>query len=227
MSTSRAGNAGSEQTAHTLTMKLSSEAAVRNGEAIRDTLLQYLPRQGLVLEIASGTGEHAVQLARHAPFVAWQPSDVDPAALASIAGWRDETNLPNLLRPIELDVTRSPWPVAKADAIVCINMVHIAPIEAALALFAGAARTLSSGGLLYLYGPYRFHGRYTAPSNEDFDRSLRARDSRWGVRDIRELTVMGTRTGFGLEQTLAMPANNHSLIFRRRPVLPPTNQFRI
>jgi hypothetical protein len=117
------------------------------------------------------------------------------------------------------------WPIETADAIVCINMIHIAPIEALQALFAGAARTLPSGGMLYLYGPYRFHGTFTAPSNADFDRSLRARDPSWGVRDIREITVAATRTGFGLEHTLAMPANNHSLIFRRRQLPMATGRF--
>ncbi len=118
-----------------------------------------------------------------------------------------------------------PWPVAQADAIVCINMIHISPPEALQALFAGAARTLGANGMLYLYGPYRFHGKFTAPSNEDFDRSLRSRDPSWGVRDIREVTVAGTRTGLGLEHTIAMPANNHSLVFRRRALLPPTGKF--
>jgi SAM-dependent methyltransferase len=208
-------------------MKRSSEAAARNREPIREVLARYLPTSGMVLEIASGTGEHAVHFARSFPGLAWQPTDTDPDALASIAAHRDEANLPNLLRPLELDVTVSPWPVAKADAIVCINMAHIAPFEAVVALFAHGARALPPNGMLFLYGPYKFHGRFTAPSNEDFDRSLRGRDPRWGVRDIRELTVTGTRTGLGLEHTLAMPANNHSLIFRRRTMLPPTNQFRI
>jgi len=120
-----------------------------------------------------------------------------------------------------------PWPVAKADAILCINMVHAAPWEAALALFGGAARTLGPGGLLFLYGPFRFHGRFTAPSNEEFDHALRQRNPAWGVRDIRELTVAGTRSGVGLKHTIAMPANNHALIFKREALMPPTNQFRI
>jgi cyclopropane fatty-acyl-phospholipid synthase-like methyltransferase len=208
-------------------MKQSSEAAERNREPIREVLAKFLPAQGMVLEIASGTGQHAVHMAQQFPNVVWQPTDVDPAALASISAWRDEAALPNLLRPAELDVTKSPWPVARADAIVCVNMVHIVSWETVLALFGGAARTLSAGGLLYLYGPYRFHGVFTAKSNEEFDQSLRARDPSWGVRDVRELTVAGTRTGIGLEHTIAMPANNHSLVFRRRAVLPPTGQFRV
>jgi SAM-dependent methyltransferase len=207
--------------------KRTSEATARNREPIRQALATCLPNQGLVLEIASGTGEHAVHMAAAFPFVAWQPSDIDDDALASIAAWRDEAALPNLLTPLALDVTSSPWPVAAADAIVCINMVHISPWDATLALFAGAARTLPPNGLLYLYGPYRFHGKFTAPSNEAFDQSLRARDPSWGVRDVRELTVAGTRAGFGLEHTIAMPANNHSLVFRRKAVMPPTGKFQV
>jgi SAM-dependent methyltransferase len=208
-------------------MKQSSEAALRNREPLREVLARYLPQSGMVLEIASGTGEHAVHFARHFTTLAWQPSDPDPTARASIAAYREEANLPNLLTPLELDVTQSPWPVAKADAIVCLNMVHIAPMEAVVALFAHGARALPPNGLLFLYGPYKFHGRFTAPSNEDFDRSLRERNPQWGVRDIRELTATATRTGLGLDHTLAMPANNHSLVFRRRTMLPPTNQFRV
>src|SRR5262245_34445161 len=153
-------------------MKQSSDAAERNREPIREVLAQVLPAQGLVLEIASGSGQHVVHFASHFPNLAWQPSDRDPAALASLEAWRTESNLPNLLPPIELDVAYQPWPIAQADAVVCINMVHIAPIEAMQALFAGAARTLPSGGLLYLYGPYRFHGQFTAPSNREFDLTL-------------------------------------------------------
>ncbi|MDB4956833.1 MAG: SAM-dependent methyltransferase [Myxococcales bacterium] len=208
-------------------MKRTSEAAQRNREPIREVLARHLPAQGLVLEIASGTGEHAVHMAGHLTHLDWQPSDVDADALASIEAWRAESGRANLLPPIALDVTSMPWPVSAVDAVVCINMVHIAPWESVEGLFTGSARALAQDGLLYLYGPYKFHGRHTAPSNEDFDRSLRARDPSWGVRDIRELTVLGTRTGFGLEHTIAMPANNYSLIFRRRAVGPPTGAFKV
>jgi SAM-dependent methyltransferase len=206
-------------------MKQSSPAAERNREPIREVLAQHLPPTGVVLEIASGTGEHAVHMARHFPGLDWQPSDADPAARASIAAWSAEAALANLREVIELDVTQLPWPVAAADAVVCINMVHIAPWEAAVGLFAGATRILPSKGLLYLYGPYRFSGAFTAKSNEEFDHSLRARDPRWGVRDIRELTAAATQGGFALEHVIAMPANNHSLVFRRRAVLPATGRF--
>lgn len=193
-------------------MKREAPAAHRNREPIREVLARVLPSTGRVLEIASGSGEHALWFARAFPALAWQPSDPDPAARSSIAAWRAEAGLANLAEPIALDVC-APWPVEHADAVVCINMIHIAPWEATVALFAGAARVLPAGGLLYLYGPYRFDGQ-TAPSNEDFDRSLRSRDPRWGVRDVTELVRVAGE--FVLADTVAMPANNHSLIFRRR-----------
>lgn len=193
-------------------MKQHSPATERNREPIREVLARHLPPRGLVLELASGTGEHAVHMARAFPALEWQPTDPDPVARASIAAWRAEAALPNLHAPLALDVTAKPWPVAHADAIACINMVHIAPWQAAVGMFAGAARTLPQGGLLYLYGPYRFDG-VTAPSNEEFDRSLRNRDSRWGVRDVTDLRAAAT--GFSLDEVIAMPANNHSLIFHR------------
>jgi SAM-dependent methyltransferase len=197
-------------------MKQCAPATARNREPIREVLAVHLPARGHVLEIASGTGEHAVHMARAFPGLAWQPTDRDPAALASIEAWRAEAALPNLAPPIALDVTAPAWPVTEADAIVCINMIHIAPWEAALALFDGAARTLPAGGVLYLYGPYRWDGA-TAPSNEAFDRSLRERDPRWGVRDVRDLEAAAGARGLRLAHTVAMPANNHSLVFERPP----------
>jgi SAM-dependent methyltransferase len=193
-------------------MKQNAPATGRNRDPIRAVLAQHLPASGLVLEIASGSGEHAVHMARAFSAIDWQPTDVDDDALASIAAWRAEAGLANLQAPVRLDAIDAVWPITAADAIVCINMVHIAPWDAALGLFAGAARTLAAGGLLYMYGPYRMDGA-TAPSNEDFDRSLRARDPRWGVRDVTDLKRAAV--GFDLEQIVAMPANNHSLVFRR------------
>lgn len=193
-------------------MKQHAPATQRNREAIREVLARVLPPSGTVLEIASGTGEHAVAFATAFPALRWQPSDPDPVARASITAYRAEAQLPNLAEPLALDV-RGEWPIDRADAIACINMVHIAPWEAALALFAGAARLLAPGALLYLYGPYKFGGAFTAPSNEEFDRSLRSRDARWGVRDVAELAKAAA--GFTITETVAMPANNHSLIFRR------------
>ncbi len=193
-------------------MKQHAPAAARNREPIREVLERELPPTGLVLEIASGSGEHAVAFARAFPALTWQPSDPSPTARASIAAHRDEAALPNLAAPIELDITQ-PISLDHADAIVCINMVHIAPWEAALALFTTAGRILPSGGLLYLYGPYFFDGT-TAPSNRDFDADLRRRDSRWGVRDVRDLGAAASSAGLALRGAVAMPANNHSLIFR-------------
>jgi len=194
-------------------MKQHAPAALRNREPIRDVLARVLPPAGTVLAIAEGSGEHAVFFAQSFSHLTWQPTDLSDSALASIAAWRDEAQLPNLRAPLRLDVTEAVWPVDAAAAITCINMIHIAPWEATLGLFAGAARLLAPGALLYLYGPYRFDGAFTAPSNEAFDQSLRSRDPRWGVRDVRDLEAAAT--GFTLRETIPMPANNHSLIFRR------------
>jgi SAM-dependent methyltransferase len=195
-------------------MKQHAPAALRNREPIREVLARVLPATGTVLEIASGSGEHAVAFATAFPALTWQPSDPDPTARASIAAHRAEAGLSNLAAPLELDVM-APWPIARADAIVCINMIHISPWEASLALFEHAGRLLAPDALLYLYGPYRFDGAFTAPSNADFDRSLRSRDPRWGVRDLRD--VVAAAAAFTLAEMVAMPANNHSLIFRRKP----------
>jgi len=190
-------------------------AAERNAEPIRAVLARVLPADGLVLEVASGTGQHAAHMARAFPAVTWQPSDPDPIACESIAAWRAESGLDNLRDPIALDAAADPWPIDRADAVVCINMIHIAPWGSALGLFRGAARVLPEGGLLYLYGPYRFHGSFTAPSNAAFDASLRARDPAWGVRDLDDIEPAAAAAGFQLSETVAMPANNHSLVFRR------------
>lgn len=195
-------------------MKRFAPATERNRGPIRDVLAQVLPASGTVLEIASGSGEHAVAFAQAFPALTWQPSDPDPSALASIAAWRAEAGLANLAPPIELDVMK-PWPALAPAAIACINMVHISPWEASLALFANAGKILAPGALLYLYGPYRFSGAFTAASNAEFDRSLRARDPRWGVRDVDDLVATARAAQLELVDTIAMPANNHSLIFRR------------
>jgi len=189
-------------------------ATERNRGPIRDVLARVLPASGTVLEVASGSGEHAVAFAQAFPALTWQPSDADPDALASIAAWRAEAGLPNLAAPIELDVSKR-WPELAPAAIVCINMVHIAPWEAAFALFVHAGHVLAPGALLYLYGPYRFSGAFTSESNAEFDRSLRTRDRRWGVRDVDELVAAARVSELELVETVVMPANNHSLIFRR------------
>jgi len=195
-------------------MKLQAPAAARNREPIREVLARWLPARGLVLEIAGGSGEHAVHFAHAFPALEWQPTDPDDGARASIAAWRAEEELPNLREPLALDVTSDVWPVARVDAVVCINMIHIAPWAATLGLFAGAART--GAEVVITYGPYAFDGVLVPESNVAFDRSLRARDPRWGVRDVRDVVAVAGEHGFVHADTVAMPANNHSLLFRRR-----------
>lgn len=195
--------------------KQHAPATARNRDAIRAVLARELPAHGSVLEIASGSGEHAVYFAAAFPHLTWQPSDPSDAALASITAWRAEAQLANLQAALALDAAAAAWPIAHADAIVCINMVHISPWQATLGLFAGAARTLARGALLYLYGPYRFAGAFTAASNAEFDRSLRSRDPQWGVRDVGELDAAARPHGLERRDTVVMPANNHSLIFRK------------
>ena len=190
-------------------------SVARNKDAIAGVLARYLPSSGLVLEIASGSGEHAVHFASSFPALVFQPTDPREEALASIAAWRQETALPNMRAPLALDVTAAPWPINYADAVTCINMIHIAPWEATLGLVAGAARIIPPGGLLFLYGPYKRAGQHTAPSNAEFDASLRERDARWGVRDLETVAAEATAMGFAAPMIEAMPANNLSLIFRR------------
>ena len=194
-------------------MKQHAPAAARNREPIREVLARELPATGLVLEIASGSGEHAVAYAQAFPHLVWQPSDPSAAARASISAHRADAALPNLREPLAFDVT-SPCPLDHAGAIVCINMIHISPWEATLALFATAQRLLPPGALLYTYGPYIIDGE-TAPSNREFDASLKSRDPRWGVRELRDLEVAARAAGLSLRGTVAMPANNHSLLFRK------------
>jgi SAM-dependent methyltransferase len=192
-------------------------AVARNKAAITEALARHLPAPGLVLEIASGSGEHALHFAAHFPGLRFQPTDPDAAALASIAAWRKEAQLANLLPPLMLDVMADTWPVQRADAVVCINMIHIAPWEATAALMRGAARILSPHGMLFLYGPFKQAGEHTAPSNAEFDASLRAQDARWGVRDLEAVACAASAAGFAAPVIESMPANNLSVIFRRLP----------
>lgn len=197
-------------------MKRHAPATERNRSAILEVLRGVLPERGLVLEIASGTGQHAVYFAEHLPGITWQPSDPDGDALASIEGWRAEAGIDNLRPPFALDAHLEVWPLEAApDVVVCINMIHIAPWSACEALVRGAARVLRPGGVLYLYGPYRIGGGFTAPSNEAFDASLRARDPRWGVRDLEAVLALGAAHGLVREAVIPMPANNHSVVLRR------------
>ena len=191
-------------------------AAERNRDPILSVLRRVLPPSGIVLEIASGTGQHSAFFSKHLHSLRWQPSDMTADALASIHAWVEAESRANLLAPIELDVRQAAWPIEEANAVLCINMIHISPWETSEALFAGAQLLLSEGAPLVTYGPYRLHGTHTAPSNAAFDENLRARDPRWGVRDIDDLTELATRTGFELEERVDMPANNMTLIWRRR-----------
>jgi SAM-dependent methyltransferase len=195
--------------------RLHSLACERNRDPILAVLKTVLPSSGLVLEIASGTGMHAVYFAPRLTGLEWQPSDADDVSLASIEAWREAEPAPNLRAPVRLDVTAQPWPVERADAIFNANMIHISPFEACLGLLDGAARLLSPGGALALYGPFMVEGRYTAPSNEAFDASLRARDPRWGVRDLDVVTERARERGLEREQVVPMPANNLTVVFRR------------
>jgi SAM-dependent methyltransferase len=195
---------------------LHAAATERNKDPILEVLRGVLPPEGLVLEIASGTGQHVVYFARALPALRWQPSDASAAHLASIAAWSAASGAGNIAAPVALDVERAPWPVAHADAILNINMVHIAPFSAAEALFRGAAQILPPTGLLYMYGPFKRGGQHTAPSNERFDERLRGEDPRWGVRDVDDLQRFASGVGFGRAQIVEMPANNLSLVFRRQ-----------
>jgi SAM-dependent methyltransferase len=190
-------------------------ATQRNRDPILEVLRAVLPPTGLVLEVASGTGEHAAYFSQHLPGLQWQPSDPSPDALESIAAWRDEEGAGNLLPPIKLDAEAAEWPLASADAIVCINMVHISPWEATLGLMRGAARLLGKGAPLVLYGPFRRKDRPIEPSNAAFDSDLRRRDPRWGLRTLDEMNLAAQKNEFEFNGLVEMPANNLSIIYRR------------
>lgn len=190
-------------------------ATERNREPILAVLREVLPETGTVLEIASGTGQHAVHFAAALPGVTWQPSDPDAASRASIAAWTAHAGLTNVRAPLALDVRVQPWGLEQADAMVCINMIHISPWASAEALFAGAGAVLSAGGVLYLYGPYRRDGAHTAPSNAAFDAQLRAANPEWGVREMEAVIALGAAQGLRCDAPIPMPANNFSLVFRR------------
>lgn len=195
--------------------KRHAPATLRNRDAIADVLAAELPATGLVLEVASGSGEHVVHFAARFPALQWQPSDPDPAALASITAWSGEAARTNIAVPCQLEAAAPDWPIARADALLCINMVHISPWAATLGLMAGAARILPPGAPLILYGPFVEADVPTAPSNVDFDASLRARDSAWGLRDVAAVAAAAGAAGLTLARRIAMPANNLTLVFRR------------
>jgi SAM-dependent methyltransferase len=193
--------------------RLHAPAAERNKDPILEVLQRALPPAGLMLEIASGTGQHIAHFAAALPKLLWQPSEADTRIHASIRAWTEA--LTNVRPPLALDVQQS-WPLAHADAVLCLNMIHVAPWEAALALIDGAARVLPQRGVLFLYGPYRRFGRHTAASNAAFDASLRATDPEWRVRDLEAVEERATAAGLRLEEIVEMPANNLSVVFRKQ-----------
>src|SRR5688572_21787280 len=190
-------------------------SAERNKQPILDVLARVLPASGLVLEIGSGTGQHVTHFAKALPRLTFQPSEMDEERHASIAAWTRHEQLSNVRPPLAFDVTRLPWPVRAADAVVCINVIHISPWEATLALMKGAARILPADGVLVTYGPYMRGGAHTSQSNEAFDASLRARNPLWGVRDIDTVAEVAGHEGFALEEAVPMPANNFTLVWRK------------
>ena len=196
-------------------MKQSAPAAARNRNPIAAVLADLLPGRGLVLEIASGTGEHALHFARTFPQHDWQPSDPETAARASIESWRLEAGLPNLRSPLALDAEAPEWPIERAEAVLCINMIHISPWAAAGGLFAGAARILPEGAPLVLYGPYLEDGVATAASNLAFDASLKARNGAWGIRRVADVDALAASKGFERVRRVEMPANNLILAYRK------------
>jgi hypothetical protein len=190
-------------------------APERNKRPILEVLARVFPAHGTALEISSGSGQHAAYFAAQLPQLIWQSSDVDASNLASISAWVSEAALPNLRAPLALDVCAADWGVGTVDAIFNANMIHIAPWECCVGLIAGAARHLGRPGVLVMYGPYRVGGAHTAPSNAEFDASLRARDPSWGVRDCEAVIALAEAAGLGFAERVEMPANNQILVFRR------------
>lgn len=188
-------------------------ATERNRDPIAAVLADVLPSSGNILEIASGTGEHVAHFAERFPALHWQPSDPDPSALASIASWT--AGLGNVATPVAIDATDPGWPVEPVDALLCVNMVHIAPWEATLGLMTGAAAVLSDGAPLILYGPYIRGDVATAPSNLAFDASLKSRDARWGLRSVEDVRAAAAARGLDFERLIDVPANNLMLVFRK------------
>ena len=199
--------------------RLFSPSAARNRDVIGSVLIKYMPATGVILEVGSGTGEHAVHMAQLLPGVRWLPGDPDPDSRASIAAWTAHAGLENVSPPHSIDVSGNRWDGiqdGECSGIVSINMIHIAPFSAARGLIAGAGRYLKQGGALFLYGPFSRNGQHTAPSNEDFDASLKSRDAAWGVRDLEnDLLPLAYDAGLKVEAVVDMPANNLSVILRK------------
>jgi hypothetical protein len=196
--------------------RVRAPAADRNKDPILQVLRRCLPPQGLVVEIASGTGQHVVHFAAALPSLTWQPTEVDVDRHDSINAWIESENLTNVRPPLVLDVGQHPWPVDRADAVTCINMIHISPWQATLDLMKGSARVLGDRGILFLYGPYRRYGAHTAPSNAAFDADLRVRNPEWGVRDMEAVAEVGRDEGLEFSEAVPMPANNFSVVLRKK-----------
>lgn len=195
-------------------MKYNAPAALRNQAPIAEVLKQIIPAGARVLELASGSGQHALYFSQELSGVIWQPSDLSDEALASIAAYREESDQARFLAPIRVDASAPPWGLSDLDAILCVNMIHISPWQSSIGLFAGGGAALKPGGALITYGPYRFDGVFTAPSNRDFDADLKRRNPQWGVRDVADLSKLAAAHGFKLESTHSLPANNHMLVWR-------------
>ena len=196
--------------------RIVSPSAERNKQPIADLLARLLPGQGDVLEISSGTGQHVLHFAQAMPHIRWQPTEQDAACLKSIASWLASASPPNVHAPIHLDVHDEIWPVRDVAAVVCLNMIHIAPPSATAALMRGASRVISSGGILFLYGPYRRNGQHTSASNEAFDAQLRARNPEWGVRNLEDVALLAASEDLDLKEIHEMPANNLAIVFGKR-----------
>ncbi|MSO97420.1 MAG: DUF938 domain-containing protein [Rhodospirillaceae bacterium] len=188
-------------------------SALRNAPHLVEALRGVLPSHGLVLEIASGGGYHAVAFADAFPNLVWQPSEPNAEAREGIAAYRAETKLQNLCAPLALDVMDMPWPITKADAVICLNMIHISPWAATLALFSSAANILGARALLFTYGPYILHGDFLAESNITFDQSLKSRNPAWGLREVDDVAQVAVEAGFKLDKIIPMPASNLSLVW--------------
>jgi SAM-dependent methyltransferase len=195
--------------------RLVSPSAERNKGPIAEILMRVLPAQGEVLEVSSGTGQHVLHFAQAMPHLRWQPTEQDADSLKSIESWLRQSPVPNVRAPLRLDVHDTIWPVHQVAAVLCINMIHIAPPSAAEALLRGAGKVIAPGGLLFLYGPYRRQGEHTAPSNQAFDDRLKAQNPEWGVRNLEDIVRLASIVGLALEQTHDMPANNLSVVFRK------------
>ena len=196
--------------------RIVSPSAERNKEPIAEVLVRLLPARGEVLEVGSGTGQHVLHFAQAMPHIRWRPTERDTNSLKSIAGWLGQTPRANVYAPLRLDVYDAIWPVHDVAAVVCINMIHIAPPSAADALLRGAGNVIAPGGILFLYGPYRRQGMHTSPSNKTFDERLKAQNPEWGVRNLEDVAHLASAEGLELRQTHDMPANNLAVVFRKR-----------